>query len=312
MVNTRFNLLRSLILSAQSTRVIMPNHHTVTSTERYEASVKLQSGFFSRLPLEIRDVIYGKIWGDADTTSQRSQRIGYDMAYDGGNDPLDFSVGTEANRTNWLLTNKQMMTEGIHQLYRKSTCHLNDGDNAISSRPDASQLLRSLQVLSYAIYLQHEPFIFDGEQRSYRMNSAVRTQINRTIGWAGSTSPVKSFQIHVKRPFQEPALARTKADFKFDLQHLESLKKHENLNRFEVHILCDMDDAVMLSAHWRVNSTTHARCLEDHYFATLRAEIIRVGQFLIEGGKKSGYMKETTRESDGIWQLSWGWIFEKP
>jgi hypothetical protein len=144
------------------------------------------------------------------------------------------------------------------------------------------------------------------------MNSAVRTQINRTIGWAGSTSPVKSFQIHVKRPFQEPALARTKADFKFDLQHLESLKKHENLNRFEVHILCDMDDAVMLSAHWRVNSTTHARCLEDHYFATLRAEIIRVGQFLIEGGKKSGYMKETTRESDGIWQLSWGWIFEKP
>ncbi|KAG9194854.1 hypothetical protein G6011_04889 [Alternaria panax] len=290
----------------KNTQAVVLNPPLVTSIERYKPLVGSQSGFFLILSQEVRDMIYDKVWGDAHTTSQRFQHTDWNITYDGGNDSLDFSISAR-----WLLTNKQMLEQGVQQLHQKSTCHLNEGDNNIPCGPDTPQLLKPFQARSYAIHLQREPFIFDEDQRTYRINSTARTQINQTLGWTDSMSPVRSFQIHSRRPVQEPALVRTKADFEFDLRHLESLKGHEKLGRLEIRVICNMDDSVALSTRWRIKGAIHARRLEDHYFDTLSSEIIRVGQSLIGDGKRRGYMKETTRESDGIRELRWGWVFEK-
>lgn len=257
-------------------------------------------------------MVYDKAWGDADTMTRRFRLMGWDLTYADGNDPLDFSIGPKMNGARWLLTSKQMLNEGTQQLYRESTCHLSNVYDAMLFNANGPRILTPFSTRSYAIHFGLGSFHFSVSKRTYQISPNAINPVNRILRWAASTSQVQKFQVIIQRPYQEPKSTKNRANFGFDPRRLELLKGHENLKRFEVHLLCDMDDTVRLTKHWRVGKESRARRLEDHYLESFKTEFERLGKSLIKGSEMKGYMKESTRKWDGHRQLTWWWVFEKP
>jgi hypothetical protein len=89
---------------------------------------------FSKLPRELRDMIYNYIWNDTEAIRQHHKGRVYKVSY---RRPLwQTARHLLARRGNaqWLLTNKQVMHEGLSQLLREATWHITSSDYSHYSR----------------------------------------------------------------------------------------------------------------------------------------------------------------------------------
>lgn len=74
-----------------------------------------------KLPRELRDKVYHELWKDGALIKQRYGRVKYNITYG----ELRY-LPSKSCKHPWLLTNKQMLHEGIQQLHTESIWHMFD------------------------------------------------------------------------------------------------------------------------------------------------------------------------------------------
>lgn len=270
------------------------------------------SPFFTTLPTEVRDIIYDYLWNDTKTFAQRYDTKDYKVTYDRRHDSVE--APSASDKIPWLLTNKQMMREGIRQLHQKSTWHL---DNRISDTHPQSYILDAItpsECHTHEIFIRCDwPMIFDDVKRVYRLSEVARAEINRSAATANSSTPLDTVCIKLVRPTNERLAANSAADFSFNLSGLEVLSSHTELRRLQVHLVGVVDDTKKLVWYWSLrgetDSANKARRLEDHYLDAWKKELSLAAELVIPGGKRSGYMREYTQGNGRC--LEWVWTFEK-
>ncbi|KAL1592857.1 hypothetical protein SLS60_011274 [Paraconiothyrium brasiliense] len=92
------------------------------SMERLQPTTTGTMTLFS-LPQEIRDKVYHELWKDGPVIKQQYGRIKYDITYIW---PECGKWPHRSYRHPWLLTNKQILHEGIQELHRRSVWHMFD------------------------------------------------------------------------------------------------------------------------------------------------------------------------------------------
>jgi len=270
------------------------------------------SPFFTTLPTEVRDIIYNYLWSGTKTIVQRYDTKDYKVTYDRRHDSVEASSAVD--KIPWLLTNKQMMREGIRQLHQKSTWHL---DNRILDTHPQSYVLDAItpaECHTHEIFIRCDwPMIFDDVKRVYRLSEVARAEINRSAATANSSTPLDTVCIKLVRPTNERLAANSAADFSFNLSGLEILSSHTELRRLQVHLVGVVDDTKNLVWYWSLrgetDSANKARRLEDHYLDAWKKELSRAAELVIPGGKRSGYMREYTQGNGRC--MEWVWTFEK-
>ncbi|KAF1847763.1 uncharacterized protein K460DRAFT_403089 [Cucurbitaria berberidis CBS 394.84] len=88
------------------------------------------SSFFESLPREIRDTIYGYVWTSTPTILQRYRRKEYFVSY-GDQDLRCDDKDWEHWSAPWLLTNKQMLLEGLAEFHQQSFWHFKTESHAV-------------------------------------------------------------------------------------------------------------------------------------------------------------------------------------
>ncbi|KAF3010052.1 hypothetical protein E8E13_011531 [Curvularia kusanoi] len=124
---------------------------------------------FLDLPIELRDMIYDYVWIGSSITKQRLKYKVYTVLYRA---PLwDPDQGRRISRriSGWLLTNKQIMREGLAQLHRESAWRIDQDrwarlSSFLTIYPEANQIKTfPLQLDGYS-----DPyFIYDWQLRQW-------------------------------------------------------------------------------------------------------------------------------------------------
>jgi hypothetical protein len=276
---------------------------------------KSQSPFFAKLPAEVRDIVYDYLWSDTQAIVQRYNNKDYKITYDRHHNSLEALPISDS--VPWLLTNKQMLREGIRQLHQKSTWHLDDRVVPEDPRKYVFDPITPSKCHTHEVFIQCDwPMIFDDRTRVYRLSNIAQDEIRRSAATANESTPLDTFCIKLVRPTNERLSVNTAPDFTFNLSGFEALSKHTELRRFQVHLVGCVDDSDKLVSYWSLDRTADsadkARCLEDHYLYTWKDEISRVARLLIPEYKISGYLREFTGEDGRQRFMEWVWTFEKP
>jgi hypothetical protein len=184
-----------------------------------------QSPFLSKLPREVRDIIWDHLWQAIQRIEQRYKRNTYTVTYDMVGLPFDRKVPAQA--TAWLLTNKQIMDEGMFQLHQKLTWHFHD----TRQRMKPYSYIFPLNIPSRAA-AQHL-YIHDWQSISYSGYAAmplptIKTLVKRLIDTGRLTSAVKT--LHITLCFlaacRYHVLSTIGHSLKYDFSALDRLDQH--------------------------------------------------------------------------------------
>ena len=89
--------------------------HTLTD----ESNMDVVSPIF-KLPRELRDMIYNYAWNDTGAIMQRYQGNLYKVSYRTPLWETALHMSVPRGTAKWLLTNKQILREGLEQLRREA------------------------------------------------------------------------------------------------------------------------------------------------------------------------------------------------
>jgi hypothetical protein len=89
--------------------------------------VDVASGLF-KLPRELRDMIYNYVWNDTGAIRQHYKGRVYKVSYRRPFWETAQHLFARRGNAQWLLINKQVMYEGLLQLLREATWHINSTD----------------------------------------------------------------------------------------------------------------------------------------------------------------------------------------
>jgi hypothetical protein len=152
---------------------------------------------FFRLLRELRDQIYDHIWKNTDKTRQWYKEKQYIVTYDLGS-TAEETLPVEKAR--WLLTNKQMLQEGLQQLHQKSGWHFKGSYGEKRPQYYVLPLITLTQARTHHIAVSGiKPLHFDNERRMYSLKSSTCTDINESALSASASSPVDAVYIHKTR-----------------------------------------------------------------------------------------------------------------
>jgi hypothetical protein len=84
----------------------------------FETAISYDSNLF-HIPLELREKIYHYLWCDTRLSDIEEDYCKFSLTYLESNSS---PKSTQNGLPNWLLTNKQVLSEGMQQFYRNATC----------------------------------------------------------------------------------------------------------------------------------------------------------------------------------------------
>jgi hypothetical protein len=266
-----------------------------------------QSPFLSKLPREVRDIIWDHLWQATQRIEQRYKRNNYTVTYDMVELPSDREV--PAQLAAWLLTNKKIMDEGMFQLHQKSTWHFHDSRQR--TKPYSYTFPLNIPSRAAAQHL----YIHDWQSMSYSNVAtplpAVKRLVKQMIDTDRLTSAVKT--IHITLCFLETyryhILSNIGKSLKYDFSALDRLDQHKQLQEVR---FCLMYQAVRRNFYLGPITTVQGSTppYDDTVWERLAPELSRIGTELIEGGTEETFNSGTNVKVSGNHILKHKWPYD--
>ncbi|KAF1833399.1 hypothetical protein BDW02DRAFT_599092 [Decorospora gaudefroyi] len=225
------------------------------------------SPFFTKLARELRDKIYGYIWSEAPVILQRYKRKWYTVSY--GTQPvLEDLTRFQAK---WLLTNQQMLLEGLAEFHQRSVWYLGDRKSPRRLLPCEEYVF---PLITPGLVHAHHLYIYDSsfvsQRRSYfRQDHLKQYQYLDLRQEAVTHVNCMTTSMEVPEGVQEIKVTVVQwgnfTMYEFHLFTLERLAVHRGVRSFHAEI-----DLAYVSSSERANQA-------------LLDEFERVGKLLVNG-----------------------------
>jgi hypothetical protein len=260
------------------------------------------ASFFTKLPREVRDMIYDHLLSHAPAIKQQYKRQIYTVTY--GQRFGDMRT----YEMSWLLTNKQMLLEGLRQFHERSIWIFAGGRTQPSEY--VFPLITPGRVPTFHVGLGrrtshvnnhealHQPFqqrdsidpgweplehTADGIERYFWLQQATKTDLNTMTRSSEVGEGVKEMKVIVHIPqdlarsVQHEGRQQFPRLYSFDLSYFERLAVHRGLRTFEADIFV---------YYW---FQPDSREESQKVIQTLMAEFERIGVLLTKGAVATSY-----------------------
>jgi hypothetical protein len=249
---------------------------------------------FLELPREIRDMICDYIWTATGAIKLCYGNRIYTITYRTSHWESARGLRVLGDSSKWLMTNKQIMEEGLLQLRRHAVWHINNGAARFESLEE-SEYIASILLPSSAVCLdakEDTELCYDNFKQS-NPNYAFRNRwrhIPTILATHFKDTQAKTFVLKLGNEMRGRRCASYPPSLSFDLSLLQQLSSCSQLERLCVqveslitpHRSLKMDLDYVL--HWE------KPCMQD-----LTEAVANMGRRVIKGGR------ETITDMEGYW-----------
>lgn len=243
-----------------------PEKRTKPTSERLQSVDEFSESRFLKLPRELRDEIYHQLWSAGPRITQRYDGRYYAVSYQ--RDSL-LSTQLPPNATHpWLLTNKQILHEGVQQLHQHSTWYFDDTSQTLKSEY-RFPLITPSQVRGLHLDIRLFPWLVvkDWGERT-ALDSRTMAVVNRMVDSMSEDSNIQQINITIWTEWSY--LVHRYLNWQYatpDLSDFERLTAHTKLRRVEISI-----------------NLKSKNVLGSPSADQFKEEILRVGNALVKGG----------------------------
>jgi hypothetical protein len=251
-----------------------------------------QSSLLSKLPREVRDIIYDHLWQGTKRIEQRYKSDTYTVTYDMACLPLERVI--PAQRAAWLLTNKQIMDEGMYQLHQKSTWHVHFLGPPAKSYNYIFPLNVPPRAAAQHLHLEsHVNFDFTRYRSgTIFLRPSVSKLVKRMIETNGLVSSVKTLHVTLQHP--QTRLDDVASWQKFDFSGLDVLVQHGQLQEVRIRLMFFKSPVLPRFA------PLPSQAQDDSIVWTLLApELSRIGRLLVPDGNEETAASSLKLRSQG-------------